>query len=84
VAAAPDPYLNSDRPYTKEDIKQMWLGECLGTFICPNDPQCAAKQKAVAERAAMIRSGAWDGTAEQYAQRANARRAAAATATATK
>jgi hypothetical protein len=61
---------------TKEDVKALWLGECQQCFICPSDPQYAAKQQALAQRVAAIRSGAFDGTAEQFAQKANARASA--------
>lgn len=61
---------------TKEHVKNAWLAECASCFICPSDPQAVAKRKAVAQREAAIRSGAYDGTAEQYAQQANARAAA--------
>jgi hypothetical protein len=66
------------RLVTKEDIKAAWLADCQQCFICPSDPQGAAKRQALAQREAAIRSGAWDGTAEQYAQQANARAAAKA------
>jgi hypothetical protein len=63
---------------TKEDIKAAWLRDCEQCFICPSDPQGASKRQANAQRAALIRSGAWDSTAETYARQANARNAGTA------
>jgi hypothetical protein len=72
------PQKSTGRQVTKEDVKAAWLAECDQCFICPQDPQGAAKRQALAQRVAAIRSGAWDSTAEQYAQKANARAASAA------
>jgi hypothetical protein len=63
---------------TKEGVKALWLRECQQCFICPSDPQYAAKKQALAQRVAAIRSGAWDGKAEQYAQKENTRAAGTA------
>jgi hypothetical protein len=64
------------RLVTKEDIKAAWLRECETCFVCPQDPQGASKRQALAQRAAAIRSGAYDSTAETYAKQANVRNGA--------
>jgi hypothetical protein len=75
-APAASPQVSNVKLVTKDDIKAAWLRECETCFVCPQDPQGAAKRQTLAQRAAAIRSGAYDSTAETYAKQANVRNGA--------
>lgn len=58
---------------TKEDVKRAWLAQYDPNLVCPQSPGGAAKRASLARQSDLIRSGAWDAKAEEYARQANAR-----------
>lgn len=58
---------------TKEHVKAKWLAQYDPNTVCPQSPGGAAKREALTKQCEMIRAGAWDTKAEEYAKQANAR-----------